>query len=243
MGIMLTIRATNILLQRLPKYIYTLINHYTKAKDIWDNVKMLLEGLELTKEDRESQLYDDFEHFHQNKGETIHDYYVQFVTTVKLNRGLRDTNYDQLHAYLKQHKDTHVPNFKVRLYNVVGAREHKLSTRDMLGAIVYENGPETDMDYNIVLEGRSGYPQHVNKLHSSYMSLQFPLLFIYGQDGYSKDLKMVDPTRSSSDQKRLTMLAFYSYQLHDRANCYNYLSRTGRLFQQYVVTAFCAIEE
>ncbi|GKE86641.1 hypothetical protein Tco_1560383, partial [Tanacetum coccineum] len=40
----------------LPKDIYTLINHYTKAKDISDNVKMLLEGSELMKEDRESQL-------------------------------------------------------------------------------------------------------------------------------------------------------------------------------------------
>ncbi|GJZ69851.1 retrovirus-related pol polyprotein from transposon TNT 1-94 [Tanacetum coccineum] len=132
------IRATNILLQGLPKDIYSLINHYTDAKDIWDNVKMLLEGSELTKEDRESQLYDDFEHFRQNKGETIHDYYVRFaklindmrnikmtmsrmqlnskfvnnmlpewgrfVTTVKLNRGLRDSNYDQLYAYLKQHE-------------------------------------------------------------------------------------------------------------------------------------------
>nr|GEX94608.1 integrase, catalytic region, zinc finger, CCHC-type, peptidase aspartic, catalytic [Tanacetum cinerariifolium] len=57
------IRATNISLQGLPKDIYTLINHYNDAKDIWDNVKMLLEGSELTKEDRESQLYDDFEHF------------------------------------------------------------------------------------------------------------------------------------------------------------------------------------
>nr|GFA07546.1 hypothetical protein [Tanacetum cinerariifolium] len=96
--------ATNILLQGLPKDIYTLINHYTDAKDIWDNVKMLLEGFELTKEDRESQLYDDFEHFCQNKGETIHDYYGRFVTIVKLNRGLKDSNYDQLYAYLKQHK-------------------------------------------------------------------------------------------------------------------------------------------
>ncbi|GJV69953.1 retrovirus-related pol polyprotein from transposon TNT 1-94 [Tanacetum coccineum] len=95
-------------------------------------------GSELTKEDRESQLYDDFEHFRQNKGETIHDYYVRFdkiindmrnikmtmprmqlnskfvnnmlpewgrfVTAVKLNRGLRDSNYDQLYAYLKQHE-------------------------------------------------------------------------------------------------------------------------------------------
>ncbi|GKE37791.1 hypothetical protein Tco_1461196 [Tanacetum coccineum] len=50
------IRATNILLQGLPKDIYSLINHYTDAEDIWDNVKMLLEGSELTKEDRESQL-------------------------------------------------------------------------------------------------------------------------------------------------------------------------------------------
>nr|GFC33327.1 integrase, catalytic region, zinc finger, CCHC-type, peptidase aspartic, catalytic [Tanacetum cinerariifolium] len=50
------IRAMNILLQGLPKDIYTLINHYTDAKDIWDSVKMLLEGSELTKEDQESQL-------------------------------------------------------------------------------------------------------------------------------------------------------------------------------------------
>ncbi|GKD86774.1 hypothetical protein Tco_1357928, partial [Tanacetum coccineum] len=98
------IRATNILLQGLPKDIYSLINHYTNAKDIWDNVKMLLEGSELTKKDRESQLYDDFEHFRQHKGYTIHDYYARFVTAVKLNRGLRDSNYDQLYAYLKQHE-------------------------------------------------------------------------------------------------------------------------------------------
>ncbi|GJY97526.1 hypothetical protein Tco_0514436 [Tanacetum coccineum] len=137
------IRATNILLQGLPKDIYSLINHYTDAKDIWDNVKMLLEGSELTKEDHESQLYDDFEHFCQHKGETIYDYYVRFVklindmrnikmtisrmqlnfkfvnnmfpewgrfvTAVKLNRGLRDSNYDQLYAYLKQH-EAHRPN-------------------------------------------------------------------------------------------------------------------------------------
>nr|GEV69170.1 integrase, catalytic region, zinc finger, CCHC-type, peptidase aspartic, catalytic [Tanacetum cinerariifolium] len=38
------IRATNILLQGLPKDIYTLISHYIDAKDIWDNVKILLEG-------------------------------------------------------------------------------------------------------------------------------------------------------------------------------------------------------
>ncbi|GJZ37911.1 hypothetical protein Tco_0584102 [Tanacetum coccineum] len=48
------IRAMNILLQGLPRDIYKLINHNTDAKDIWDNVKMLLEGSELTKDDCES---------------------------------------------------------------------------------------------------------------------------------------------------------------------------------------------
>nr|GEY30850.1 hypothetical protein [Tanacetum cinerariifolium] len=104
--------------------------------------------LELTKEDRESQLYDDFEHFRQHKGETIHNYYVwfaklindmrnikmtmpkmqlkskfvnnmlpewgRFVTAVKHNRGLRDSNYDQLYAYLKQH-ETHANENKMML--------------------------------------------------------------------------------------------------------------------------------
>ncbi|GJZ35708.1 hypothetical protein Tco_0581525 [Tanacetum coccineum] len=132
------IRAMNILLQGLPRDIYKLINHNTDAKDIWDNVKMLLEGSELTKDDRESQLYDEFEHFGQHKGETIHDYYVRFtklindmrhikmtmpkiqlnskfinnilpewgrfVMAVKLNRGLKESNHDQLYAYLKQHE-------------------------------------------------------------------------------------------------------------------------------------------
>ncbi|GJR09292.1 integrase, catalytic region, zinc finger, CCHC-type containing protein [Tanacetum coccineum] len=68
------IRPTNILLQGLPKDIYTLINHYTDAKDIWDNVKMLLEGSELTKDE------------------------------LKLNRGLKASNYDKLYAYLSQHE-------------------------------------------------------------------------------------------------------------------------------------------
>nr|GEY72657.1 integrase, catalytic region, zinc finger, CCHC-type, peptidase aspartic, catalytic [Tanacetum cinerariifolium] len=83
--------ATNILLQGLPKYIYTLVNHYTDAKDIWDNVKMLLKGSELTKEDRESQLYDDFEHFRQHKEDSNNDYYVRFSKLINDMRNIKMT--------------------------------------------------------------------------------------------------------------------------------------------------------
>nr|GEU82424.1 hypothetical protein [Tanacetum cinerariifolium] len=69
--------ATNIVLQGLPKDIYKLINHNIEAKAIWDNVKMLLARSELTKEDIESQLYDEFERFKMLPSENINEYYNQ----------------------------------------------------------------------------------------------------------------------------------------------------------------------
>ncbi|GKF02290.1 hypothetical protein Tco_0029213 [Tanacetum coccineum] len=75
----------------IPKDIYSLINHYTDAKDIWENVKMILEGSELTKDDRESQLYDEFEHFCQIKGETIQGYYVRFTKLINDMRNIKMT--------------------------------------------------------------------------------------------------------------------------------------------------------
>nr|GEZ29141.1 hypothetical protein [Tanacetum cinerariifolium] len=106
------IRATNILLKGLPKDIYTLINHYTDAKDIWDNVKMLLEGSKLTKDERES-----------------------FVTAVKLNRGLKQSNYDQLYAYLKQH-EAHANENKMTLerYN-----QHAIDPLSLVGTVAAGN--------------------------------------------------------------------------------------------------------
>ncbi|GKB15919.1 DNA helicase [Tanacetum coccineum] len=60
-------------------------------------------------------------------------------------------------------QDTHVPNFKVRLYNVVGVKEYELPTGDMLGAIVYETGPEKlDMDVDIVLENVQAHPKRID---------------------------------------------------------------------------------
>ncbi|GJU30867.1 hypothetical protein Tco_1174456 [Tanacetum coccineum] len=85
------VHATNIVLQGLPKDIYKLINHNIKAKAIWDNVKMLLARYELTKEDRESQLYDEFKRFKMLLGENINEYYVRFHKLVNDIRNIRMT--------------------------------------------------------------------------------------------------------------------------------------------------------
>ncbi|GKC88567.1 hypothetical protein Tco_1149216 [Tanacetum coccineum] len=53
-----------------------------------DNVKMILAGFELTKEDRESQLYDEFERFKMLPGENINEYYVRFYKLINDMRNI-----------------------------------------------------------------------------------------------------------------------------------------------------------
>ncbi|GJX54489.1 retrovirus-related pol polyprotein from transposon TNT 1-94 [Tanacetum coccineum] len=60
---------------RSPKDTIPLINHYTDANDIWDNVKMLWKDRELTKEYRETQtkLMKTSNNFRQNKAVSLLD--------------------------------------------------------------------------------------------------------------------------------------------------------------------------
>nr|GEV80169.1 retrovirus-related Pol polyprotein from transposon TNT 1-94 [Tanacetum cinerariifolium] len=117
------IQATNILLQGLPKDIYSFINHYTDAKDIWDNVKMLLEGSELKKK-------------------TVNH-------NLKMIRGLRDSNYDQLYAYLKQHEDAGAAGYggaqnRVGYANLGQARQIKCYNCNSIGG--QDNVVDDDVD-------------------------------------------------------------------------------------------------
>ncbi|GJR59089.1 hypothetical protein Tco_1501251 [Tanacetum coccineum] len=70
------LKATNIVLQDLPPYVYAIVNHHNIAKEIWDRLKLLILPLERSK----------------------------FVMDVKLARDLHTTNFDQLYSYLEQHE-------------------------------------------------------------------------------------------------------------------------------------------
>nr|GEV37585.1 DNA helicase [Tanacetum cinerariifolium] len=49
-----------------------------------------------------------------------------------------------------------VPDFKIRLYSVVGAREYDLPASQTLGAIVFESGHNTEADYDVIIESKDG---------------------------------------------------------------------------------------
>ncbi|GJS66166.1 DNA helicase [Tanacetum coccineum] len=140
--------------------------------------------------------------------------------------------------------ESDIPEFKVKLYNVVGTRQYEVPTPDTVGAIVFGGSTSTENDFDLIIEEHSHYPQRVNKLHPCYMSLQFPLLFVYGEEGYHKGLKLANsPRLATKGNRQMTMNMYYSYQIHERINHYSLLPRGGKLYQQYVVTAYCAIEQ
>ncbi|GJV50938.1 hypothetical protein Tco_1446679 [Tanacetum coccineum] len=78
-------KVTNIILQGLPADIYSLVNHYRVAKDLWERVQLLM------------QVNTKFLN-------SLPPEWSKFVTDVKLVKDLHTTNFDQLHAYLEQHE-------------------------------------------------------------------------------------------------------------------------------------------
>ncbi|GJX50240.1 hypothetical protein Tco_0277085 [Tanacetum coccineum] len=110
-------QATNIILHCLPPDVYALVNHQKAAKDIWDRVKLLMKGTELSYQERECRLFSQLINDMHTIGMTMQQVQVNtkflnalpsewsmFVTDVKLAKSLYTTNYDQLYAYLSQHE-------------------------------------------------------------------------------------------------------------------------------------------
>nr|GEY33121.1 hypothetical protein [Tanacetum cinerariifolium] len=72
------VKATNIILQGLPHEVYALVSTHKVAKELWERIQMLMQGTSLTKQERECKLYDAFDKFAYQKGETLRDFYLRF---------------------------------------------------------------------------------------------------------------------------------------------------------------------
>nr|GEZ34457.1 hypothetical protein [Tanacetum cinerariifolium] len=76
------VKATNIILQGVPADVYALVSHHCVAKDLWERIKLLMQGTSLTKQERECNLYDVFDKFTYIKGETLSQYYHRFAQLI-----------------------------------------------------------------------------------------------------------------------------------------------------------------
>ncbi|GJR40403.1 retrovirus-related pol polyprotein from transposon TNT 1-94 [Tanacetum coccineum] len=106
------VQATNIILHGLPPDVYALVNHQEVAKDIWDRVKLLMKGIELSYQEHKCILYNLFDKFAYVQVQVntkflsaLPSEWSKFVTNVKLAKSLYTTNYDQ---FVSRMKDIHI---------------------------------------------------------------------------------------------------------------------------------------
>ena len=101
-----------------------------------------------------------------------------------------------------------------------------------------------DMDKrDIVLQKHSGKLMRINEIHPSYLALQYPLLFTYGEDGFRLGIqKGVTEATKKLKKQTISMRQYYAFRLHERRNESHTLLCARRLFQQFVVDAFTTIE-
>ncbi|KAL5193323.1 hypothetical protein HKD37_20G055561 [Glycine soja] len=140
--------------------------------------------------------------------------------------------------------DSQVDNIRLKLIATreKDGRVYNISNVPKVVALIFGDfDPSSKRD--IIVETQNGELQRIHELHSSYLGLQYPLLFPYGEEGYRADILH----RSTSANKkwkrnRLTMRQWFAYRLQSRSNEAQTLLHSRKLFQQFIVEGYTMVE-
>eukprot|EP00106_Octopus_bimaculoides_P023238 XP_014790680.1 PREDICTED: uncharacterized protein LOC106884021 [Octopus bimaculoides] len=137
------------------------------------------------------------------------------------------------------------PNFNVvidadkRPFGEHAGRYNQPSCNEV--AIVLQGEPSNPRD--IVLSCRDNSIQRIHESHRAYDALQYPLLFVYSEDGYHFGIPQHHPQRPDKcTSKNVSCMEFYSYRLMTQGNSMNHLHCSRELFHQFVVDIYAKME-
>ena len=86
-------------------------------------------------------------------------------------------------------QDVQVNNIKLKLIanREKDGRTYNVPTVPEVAALIVGDF-DANSKRDIIIETQHGQLQRIHELHSSYLALQYPLLFPYGEDGYRPDI-------------------------------------------------------
>lgn len=122
-------------------------------------------------------------------------------------------------------------------------RRYNLSSVSEVAALIVGDLDESLGNRDIIIESQTGQLQRINELHPSYLPLQYPLLFPYGEDGYREDISFSKLKSSSTNAiKKVSIKEYFAYRLHEREGESSTILSSKRLYQQFVVDAYTMME-
>lgn len=95
---------------------------------------------------------------------------------------------------------------------------------------------------DIVLQSHDNRLKRISELHRAYDTLQYPLIFCHGEDGYHICINQCDPISRKPLKKTVSAANFYSFRLMIRTDEFNHLIYFRALFSQFLVDMFAKIE-
>jgi hypothetical protein len=108
-------------------------------------------------------------------------------------------------------------------------------------AMIIPNKPGEVGNRDVIVQRRyGGGLQRMNELAPFYDPLQYPLLFLAGEDGWSKILRLHN--NQDGARTRVSMAAYYAQRVHFSGEL-SALHFGGRFFQQYIVDVAAKIEQ
>lgn len=130
-------------------------------------------------------------------------------------------DYNQLAKSFRRVRDFVSQNpttkFSIRLFRnrVKDPRIYNLPTVDEVAALIV--GDLSNMEYgrDVVVQDIAGGYTRVHETHTSFLPLQYPLLFPYGEDGFQENILLRDSFIASGKRKRLriSLREFISFKL------------------------------
>ncbi|POM80136.1 Helitron helicase-like protein [Phytophthora palmivora] len=119
---------------------------------------------------------------------------------------------------------------------------YNVPTAFEVAAIIIDRAAAEHRD--IILNTHQGGFKRIFETSESYDPLQYPLLFPYGEPGWTYDLPYVgSPVDSNGKPLTMSLREYESYVLHDRTASNSLILRGGRLTQQYCVDQWTKCEQ
>ncbi|XP_057768875.1 uncharacterized protein LOC130988889 [Salvia miltiorrhiza] len=119
-------------------------------------------------------------------------------------------------------------------------RAYNMPTAPEVAALIVGDFETIPDKRDVIVEKRCGKLQRIDEFHPSYLLLQYPLIFIYGEDGYYLDIPHAE--FDASKRNKLTLREFLAFRIQDRENEGHQLLLARRLLQQFIVDGYTMME-
>nr|XP_045088159.1 uncharacterized protein LOC120970143 isoform X2 [Aegilops tauschii subsp. strangulata] len=144
-----------------------------------------------------------------------------------------------------RYQESDLENVRLRLIGKRSndGRQYNLPTASEIAALIIGEETGENVGRDIIVENKDKQLQRISELHPSFMSMQYPLLFPYGEDGFRPEIKLEKTKGGEGKRNHVTMMQYYAYRIQQRLNQSVVLQTSGKLFLQFIVDAATCIEQ